>query len=162
MSRRDDPFIEVYWRLAEEYPEVWDDDRALAWYLRLLKGAEAAWPTAADTPAGIPPRAWDLLASVGLVLPDAGGRRYRIRGLDKKREARASAASNAARSRWRNAHGNATRIATRNANGNADGHADAMPHSRAEQSIDMGSAGATPLVRRARGLVAVDAPDGAA
>lgn len=138
MSRRDDPYLEVYWRLAEEYPEVWDDDRALAWYLRLLKAAEASWPTAADTPAGIPSRTWALLVSVELVLPDAGGRRYRIRGLDKKRNARSTAASQAARSRWRNATRTATGNAGRTAIGNANGNAEVMPQSRAEQSIPIG------------------------
>lgn len=151
MSRRDDPFIEVYWRLAEEYPEVWDDDRALAWYVRLLKAGEASWPTAPDTPAGIPSRTWALLVAVELVHPEAGGRRYRIRGLDKKRSARSSAASNAARSRWRNAG--------RTANGNAE----VMPHSksRAEQSIDMGNTSATRSVQGVPRLGVVAARDGA-
>lgn len=150
MSRQDDPYLELYWRLAEEYPEVWDDDRALAWYVRLLKGAEAAWPTAADTPAGIHPRTWALLVggTDALVIPEANGRRYRIRGLDKKRDARSTAASKAARSRWRNAG--------RNAHGNAE----TMPHSksRAEQSInghtrptDLLDARVVPVAGSARG-----------
>ena len=101
------PFIEIYWRVADEYPEVWDDDHALAWYARLLRGAEAVWPGAADRPEGVPSRTWALLTSTdGLVIPE-GPRRYRIRGMDAKRNARRTAASNAARNRWGNANGNA-------------------------------------------------------
>lgn len=115
MSRKDEPFVEVYWRLEDEYPEVWDDDHALAWYVRLMKLAEGMWPSAATVPAGIPAKVWAMLTrDEGLVLPDAGGRRYRIRGLDAKRNARRNAASTAARSRW--------------------GTAEAMPHSTAQHS----------------------------
>lgn len=154
MSRRDDPYLEVYWRLAEEYPEVWDDDRALAWYLRLLKAAEAAWPTAADTPAGIHPRTWDLLTagSDAVVVPEAGGRRYRIRGLDKKRDARSTAASKAARSRWRNA--------ARTANGIADGNAETMPQKQSKSRAEIGHTRPTDLLDGRAPLSAVPALEG--
>jgi hypothetical protein len=118
MTRQNDPYLEVYWRLADEYPDIWDDDKALSWYVRLLRSAEAAWPTAADVPVGVPAKTWQVLVSADLILPERGGRRYRVRGLDKKRNARSSAASNAARSRWSNATGNA----------------EAMPHNRTEQN----------------------------
>jgi hypothetical protein len=147
MARQDDPYLEVYWRLADEYPEVWDDDHALAWYVRLLRAAEAAWPTAPDTPAGIPPKTWSLLVSVELIEPTRHGRRYRVRGLDKKRNARSTAASIAARSRWRNETGNAS--------GTPDGNAEVMPHNRAEQSrTSKGSKSATHSEPRARVLMA--------
>lgn len=123
MSRRDEPFIEVYWRLEDEYPETWDDDQSLAWYVRLMKLAEGLWPSAPSIPSGIPAKVWKSLTRPdGLVIPEPDGRRYRMRGLDAKRNARSNAARNAARSRWGNADGNP---------GASD---DRMPHSRAKQS----------------------------
>jgi hypothetical protein len=122
MSRQDDPYIQVYWRLSEEYPQVWDDDKALAWFVRLLKAADGMWPSAADVPVGVPSRTWRLLTDGDDPLVIRDGRRFRIRGMDKRRNARSSAASNAARMRW----SNAGRIAM--------GNAETMPHSTAQHS----------------------------
>jgi hypothetical protein len=63
-----------------------------------------------------------LTVEGGLVIPEAGGRRFRIRGLDKKRNARSSAASIAARMRWGNADGIAM------------GNAETMPHNTTQHN----------------------------
>jgi hypothetical protein len=100
VSGQDDPYSRIYWRLADEFPRVWDDDRALAAYTRLLVVADGAWPSAAAIPVGVPPRTWRSLVEAGLVIPEASGRRFRIRGLDKHRAARSNAARNAVNARW--------------------------------------------------------------
>ncbi|MFN8520752.1 MAG: hypothetical protein U0667_15455, partial [Chloroflexota bacterium] len=88
----EDPYSRLYWRLIDEYPDVWANDRLLASYARLLVIADAQWPASADRPASVPDAAWKALVSVGLVIPEARGQRFRIRGMDKMRNARSDSA----------------------------------------------------------------------
>lgn len=128
----DDPYSRHYWRWADEYPELYDNDATCALWYRLVRLADMAWPSAATLPFGIRKAALDALVAAELVIR-VTATTYRIRGMDKERGKRAQSASNAARSRWsdatRIAPGNATRTATRIAPGNAE----TMP-SRAEPS----------------------------
>jgi hypothetical protein len=117
-----DPYTRIYHKLADEFPEVYDGPD-LAGYVRLLIAADQAWPTSARWAGYVTRPTLDRLVATGLILVD--GLRYRIKGMDKEREARSESASNAARSRWGNA--------TRNADGNATRNAETMP-SRAEPS----------------------------
>jgi len=128
----EDPYSRLYWRLADEYPDVWDDDAAMATYARLLVSADGAWPAAAAVPVGVKSKAWALLTAGDspLVIPEPHGKRYRIRGLDKHRQGRSDAARIAAGKRWRNADSNA------DSNAGAQQRAMHIP-SRAEPSRDI-------------------------
>jgi hypothetical protein len=96
----DRPFVRVYHAdMINDYPEVWDDDAALATWLRLLVAADGSWPASAELPRYAKARAIDSLTDPGLVIP-IGTHRFRIKGLDAERSARADAARNAAAKRW--------------------------------------------------------------
>lgn len=98
-------YCKIYHVLAEEYPDVYEDDRTLGCYVRLLMVADAAWPLRPYLPAGLSRKSLDVLVEVGLIVTTRS--HYAVRGLDKERSARSNAASNAARMRWGNADGNA-------------------------------------------------------
>lgn len=92
-----DPYSRVYWRAIDDpkFAHVWDDDHALAAWLRLLVAADMAWPASATLYHGIRKSALKALTDAGLVDMQTGGR-YRIHGLDKERNARSDAARRAA------------------------------------------------------------------
>ena len=106
----DRPFVRVYHAdLIRDYPDVWDNDAALAAWVRLLVSADGSWPAPAELPRAAKDKAVATLVSSGLVIPDSA-HRFRIKGMDAERNARADAARNAAVKRWhsgRNAEGNA-------------------------------------------------------
>lgn len=94
-------YSRVYWSIIDDpkFANVYDDDRALAAWLRLLLVADQAWPASAHIPTGTNAKALAILVGAGLV--DVGtGRRYRIHGLDKERTARSDTGRNAAAVRW--------------------------------------------------------------
>lgn len=110
-------YVRVYWTIIDDpkFSEVYDDDRALACWLRLLISADQAWPASASVAASVRRPSLDKLVRVGLVDLVAGGR-YRIHGLDAERNARQDAARNAAAMRWqstRNAGASDTRMPNR-------------------------------------------------
>lgn len=100
--------------LIANFPQVWDSDRLLATWLRLLALADKLWPSPAELPRGVSPAAVKSLTEAGLldVLPK---HRFTVRGLDAWRKRKQDAARNAAETRWGNAEGNADSNATGNA-----------------------------------------------
>jgi hypothetical protein len=111
----DGRFVLVYHEdLIANFPDVWDNDRLLATWLRLLALADKLWPTPAELPRAVSTASVKALADAGLIalLPK---HRFVVRGLDAVRKRRKDAASTAANHRWGNANGNAVS----NANGNA-------------------------------------------
>jgi hypothetical protein len=92
-----------------KFANVYDDDAALATWLRLLIGADAMWPAPAHLPRKVKSRALDVLVKAGLVDLTTGDR-YRIHGLEAERTRRSETGRNAAAVRWqseRNAVSNA-------------------------------------------------------
>ena len=87
-------YSRVYWSIIDDpkFEHVYDDDRALAAWLRLLLVADQAWPASAHLPGNIRRQAVALLVSSGLVDLQQGGR-YRIHGLDAERTRRKEAAT---------------------------------------------------------------------
>lgn len=88
-----DKYVRVYYRVRtdERFTKVYDDDRALATWLRMLLDADAVWPAPASLPRRARASCVKLLVDAGLVelLP---GDHFRIHGLDRERERRAGAA----------------------------------------------------------------------
>ncbi len=104
-------FVLVYHEdLIANHAVVWNDDRALATWIRLLALADKMWPSSAELPRGTSMAAVGRLVSAKLV-ETVGAYGYRIPSLDKRRTAARNAASTAARIR----HGTAPRNATGNA-----------------------------------------------
>ena len=134
----DEPYTRVYHKLADEYPAIYDDASALGTYVQLLIQADQSWPTAAFVPAFIDSSTLEALTDCGLVEMD--GKRYRVKGLDKERKRRRSAARKGATERWSkaDAHADADALASvvRNASAmqtHSERSANGMP-SRAEPS----------------------------
>ncbi|HTR71890.1 MAG TPA: hypothetical protein VMH41_16900 [Mycobacteriales bacterium] len=89
-------YSRVYWSIIddEKFANVYDDDRALATWLRLLLVADQAWPASAHVPANVNRKALMILSLAGLVdFDQRGGARYRIHGLDAERTRRKEAAT---------------------------------------------------------------------
>lgn len=82
-------YVRVYYSIRddERFAGLYEDDKCLATWLRLLLAADAIWPAPADLPASANRKAIALLANAGLIhlLP---GRLFRINGLDAERTAR--------------------------------------------------------------------------
>lgn len=94
-----DPYTRSYWRFADEFPDIYADDHHYALWCRLRDIADMAWPSAATLPAGTRRASLEALVKAELVIPQPGGR-YRIRGMDKQRTARAESARKGAGARW--------------------------------------------------------------
>jgi hypothetical protein len=108
MTAQTDPYVRVYYRIIDDpkFSSVYDNDAALAAWLRLLLAADAMYPAPATIPRAVRPAALKILADAELIdlLP---GDRYRMHGLASERERRRDQASNAARERWDRAKGKA-------------------------------------------------------
>ena len=104
-----------------EYPDLMDDDRTCAAFVRMLVEANDAWPRHPYW-AGHDDVAVAKLSKAGLVIVE--GKRYTIKGLDKRRQVRHDAASKAANAK------HADRTADRTADGTADGTEDEENESR--------------------------------
>ena len=122
----DDPYSRLYWRLSDEYPEVWDDPKVLGTYVQLLTAADGAWPSHPHMLAYVEDDAVAVLTGCGLLITT--GKRFTIRGLDKERKRRRSNARRGAAAKW--AHADADAVA------DADAHAlaDAVAHASASKS----------------------------
>lgn len=129
-------YSRVYWEILDDpkFTDVYDDDAALATWLRLLIVADMAYPAAAPLPAGTAEEPLSLLESAALI-ERVGRTRYRVRGLAAERERRSSAGKAAAGARWGSPDATAMRT-------HYDRNADALlaeqskaETSRAEQSI---------------------------
>ena len=94
----DDPYSRLYWRLSDEYPEVWDDPKVLGTYVQLLTAAEGAWPSHPHMLAYVEDDAVNTLTDCGLLV--IKGKRFTIKGLDKERKKRSSHARKAASARY--------------------------------------------------------------
>lgn len=94
-ERPSDKYSRVYWTIVDDpkFEHVYDDDAALAAWLRLLLIADQAWPASAHLPASCRPKSVKVLVGAGLVVPLPGGR-YRVAGLDAERERRAGEQTN--------------------------------------------------------------------
>jgi hypothetical protein len=141
MKAPEDKYVRLFWRFADEYPDVYNDDGALALYTRLLRLADMAWPAAATLPFGVRKVAMGFLTREregGALIQKVTDGTYRVRGMDKHRAKRSQSGKDAADARWGNADGNAIGNAERNADGNADPSQGGMPikaeQSRADQS----------------------------
>jgi hypothetical protein len=139
-------FVRVYHEdLIKNYEPIWDDDRALATWLRLLVLADKLWPSPAELPRRLSRASLDKLVKAKLVTLQPNGR-FRIRGLDAQRQRQVDAAKKGAAARWSkddeppaddpddgagdDAGGNAERNPPRNPTGNASAtHARARPRS---------------------------------
>ncbi len=87
------PYSRIYHSIVDDpkFTAIYDDDRRLATWLRLLIVAEQAHPASAYIPEGTHRGALAALVDCGLV--DIGtGRRFRIHGLDAERTRRSDAA----------------------------------------------------------------------
>lgn len=83
------PYSRVYWSVIDDpkFVEIYDDDRRLATWLRLLLIADQAHPASPHVPLGVHRPSLKALVSCGLI--DLGaGNRYRVHGLDKERARR--------------------------------------------------------------------------
>lgn len=119
-----DTYSRLYHRFAKEYPAIYADDRALAWWVRLLVLADAAWPIRPPLPRSIRKPVLAMLTT-----PVAGGETrpapvivqgdsYTVLGLDAERIRRSNAGRKGAAVRWES---------ERNATGNANASGNAMP-----------------------------------
>lgn len=81
------PYVRIYSTLSADHRAVWNDDRLLAAYVRLLMAADAAWPGLATLPRRI---ADDTVADlVREEVIDVDGDLYHFHGLDDERSTRA-------------------------------------------------------------------------
>lgn len=112
MTAQTDPYVRVYYRAIDDpkFLAVWDDDKRLATWLRLLMTADATYPAPAPLPHGVNRAALAHLVDVRLVdlMP---GSRYRMHGMVSERGKRSDQARAAANARYgRDAQGNATGV----------------------------------------------------
>ena len=87
------PYSRIYHSVEDDpkFVTVYDNDRMLAAWVRLLIEADKAHPSTAHIPEGTNRTAVRVLAELGII--DLGtGSRYRIHGLDAERAARSSSA----------------------------------------------------------------------
>lgn len=117
MSAARDPYVKVYYRIADDprFEHVFGNDAALAAWLRLLLIADGAWPATAHIPRSVKASALRVLVDAGLI--DVAGDRYRVHGMDAERAKRSEHASQASRTRWTS---------------NADSNAPGIPPSKAQ------------------------------
>jgi hypothetical protein len=109
----DNSYTRVYHSIVDDpkFATVYDDDRRLATWLRLLIVAEQAYPASANIPTGTNRAAVAALVAAGLI--DLGtGPRYRIHGLAVERGRRSEAARQSANARWSQSERNANAMRT--------------------------------------------------
>lgn len=81
-----DPFVRVFVTFPDDHPAIWRDDRALAWWLRLLVLADRAYPASSTFPRAVPDDVVEALVAEG-VIAQVGDDRYRVTGLARLRAA---------------------------------------------------------------------------
>lgn len=87
------PYSRVYWSIVDDpkFVGIYDDDRHLATWLRLLIAADALWPASCPIPGNARKASVTALVDAGLI--DLGtGYRFRVHGLDAERGRRRDAA----------------------------------------------------------------------
>lgn len=102
MTREQRRFVRVYYvDLKRDYPTVYYSPTALSTWVRLLVGADEAWPSTPELPAAVRRADLDALQGCGLVsvLP---GRTYNLKGYVTERGERQEKARNAAVARYKN------------------------------------------------------------
>jgi hypothetical protein len=87
-------YSRVYWSIIDDakFANVYDDDRALAAWTRLLLVADMAWPASAHIPVNTRRQSVAILVGAGLIDLQAGSR-YRVHGLDAERNRRKESAT---------------------------------------------------------------------
>lgn len=135
-------YSRIYWEAVDDvkFATVWDDDRALAAWLRLLIVADMSWPSSAPIPIGTNAKALEKLESVRLIERMTGSR-FRVVGLDAERTRRADAARTGADARWRTGS-NAESMQSHSVS-NADGML--VKQSRVEKEKSIGADASDPL-----------------
>ena len=106
----DRPYVRVYHGIVDDpkFATIYDDDRRLATWLRLLIVAEQAYPASAYIPAGTHRASVTALVDAGLI--DLGtGSRFRVHGLASERAMRSHSARIAAAVRWQSDSNASTR-----------------------------------------------------
>lgn len=141
-------FIFVYHEdLQQNYPALWDDNAALATWLRLFALADKQWPSPAEMPRAAKASIVKRLVEYGLIFPEPN-HRYRVRGLDTQRQRRSEQAKAAAAARYADssalssADGSSTGNASR-ARASGTGSGDVQP---ASGELGSGEEGADALV----------------
>lgn len=83
------PYSRIYWSIIDDpkFADVFDDDKRLATWLRLLIVADQAYPASPSVPFGTDKKALQHLTDCGLVVLGTGFR-FRIKGLDAERARR--------------------------------------------------------------------------
>lgn len=101
MTAQPDPYVRVYYRIIgdERFANVYDDDAALALWLRLLLAADAIYPAPASFPRRIRAVPLKKLVDAGLI-EVLNGDRYVVHGLNGERGRRQDQARRAANTRW--------------------------------------------------------------
>jgi len=104
VTAQPDPYVRVYYRITDDpkFADVYDNDAALALWLRLLITADATWPAAAPLPQ-LDRDALTTLVNAGLV-DLVGATRYRIHGLESERSKRTNKGTQMAAARWSGKH----------------------------------------------------------
>lgn len=92
-------YSRIYHSLMTEKPTVWNDDRLLAAWTRLLVMSDQAWPAPAPLPRWLSLKTFDRLCEHG-VLETAGSGYFRFAHLDEERGQRSKQASQSASLRW--------------------------------------------------------------
>lgn len=94
-------YSRVYWEIIDDpkFLSVYDDDRALATWLRLLIVADMAYPATPPVPVGTQRRALEVLESSGII-ELVGSSRFRIVGLAAERDRRSAPGRAGAEARW--------------------------------------------------------------
>ena len=89
MASQTQPYVRVYYRIIDDprFEFVYDDDAALALWLRLLLIADAAWPASATLPVTARVRPLRRLTDAGLVTVTKT-HRFQIHGMEAERRRR--------------------------------------------------------------------------
>jgi hypothetical protein len=108
-------YSRLYHRFAQEFPDVWADDRVFGAWTKLLILADASWPMRPPLPRSVRPAVVSRLSEAGLLEVD--GDTYTLRGLDAERARRRDAARTGAAKRWQ-----------------SDSNANALPSTRLDET----------------------------
>lgn len=131
-----------YDRFIADFPKVYESDRLFAAWMRLLVGAEKAWPNDPEVPRRVSPATLAALVEEGVVT--VSGYHYRLRGYHAERKRRAEVGKAGANARW---HANAS------ANGHANASAHAIRRTRTRESNEEAEQGRRALGNRAPGVL---------
>ena len=151
MTAQRNPYVRVYYSIIDDpkFEGVYDDDTALATWLRLLLVADGTYPAPAPIPHGTRRRGLDRLVEARIV-DLAPGNRFRMHGLASERQRRSLVGKAGADARW-----GADALPTQ-----SDSNADALPQHSGTQSAPLHStpSSSTPLHSDARARPNGEAP----